>query len=53
MEELLRLKGNIERLIEAGYTDEVVDNVICESTDIEELNNYIEDELSYAADDEV
>ncbi|GEM_PF-5227263 len=48
MDELKRLKKNIEILIEAGYEDEMIDNMVHDSCDLNDLNHQIEDELSYA-----
>lgn len=48
MEELKRLKVNIENLIEAGYDDDHINDMVADSCDLNELNNFIEDELSYA-----
>lgn len=51
MEELKRLYANIEKLIEAGYEDVNMDEFIEDSSDVNELNNIIEDELSYGGDE--
>lgn len=45
MEELRRLKTNIEKLMEAGYDDALVDSLIEGSYDLEGLNDSIEYEL--------
>lgn len=46
MEELLKLKENLERLIEAGYEDYMLDEWINDSKDLSELNDSIEEEIS-------
>lgn len=48
MEELLRLRINIERLIEAGYDDDAIDDIVHDSCGLNDLNYQIEDELSYS-----
>lgn len=48
MFELKRLQENIQRLLDAGYTDELVDEFIEDSCNLEELNDSIEEELSYS-----
>lgn len=50
-EELKRLQANIAKLIEAGYEDENIDEFIEESSDANELNDIIEDQLSYGGDE--
>ncbi len=46
MEELIRLKNNIDKLIQEGYDDAFIDDLIAESLDLEGLNDSIEFELS-------
>lgn len=46
MEELIRLKANIDKIMEEGYDDAFVDSLIEESFDLEGLNDSIEFELS-------
>ena len=45
MNELIRLKENIDRLMEEGYDDAFVDELISISFDLEGLNDSIESEL--------
>lgn len=52
MEELIKLKNNIEKIIAANYPDHAVDCMVSVSFDLSELNDYLENELSYAADAE-
>lgn len=47
-EGLKRLRDNIEKLIDVGYSDDVVGYMISYSSDVSDLNSRIEDELSYA-----
>ena len=45
---LIKLQENIQGLLNAGYTDDIVSYIISHSNDIRDLNSRIEDELSYA-----
>nr|DAM07019.1 MAG TPA: restriction alleviation protein [Caudoviricetes sp.] len=45
---LLKLQENIQKLIDAGYEDVTFNNFVADSADIDDLNEFIEDELSYA-----
>ncbi len=47
MEELIRLKSNIEKLIDIGYSDKNADILFENSIDLETFNWIIEKELSY------
>jgi len=47
MEELLKLKTNLEKLIEANYEDYILDDFISDSKTLCDLNECIEDEISY------
>lgn len=47
-EGLKKLQDNIKKLIDAGYSDDVVGYMISNSADVSDLNSRIEDELSYA-----
>lgn len=46
MEEIMRLKANLDRMMEEGLDDEVLDNLISVSLGAEELNEAIEYEVS-------
>ena len=50
MEELIRLKNNIKKLIDIGYPDESVDILLENSVNLETFNWLIEEELSCYAD---
>lgn len=46
MEEIIRLKANLDKMMEEGLDDAVLDSLIAESFDVEGLNDSIEFELS-------
>lgn len=50
MDELLKLKNSLEKLIEAGYEDSMLDECIKESISLSNLNDFIEDEISCWSD---
>lgn len=47
-EGLKKLQENIKKLIEAGYSDEIVSFIVSHSNDVRDLNSRIEDELACA-----
>ncbi len=50
MDGLIKLKENLEKLIEAGYEDYMLDEWIQDSNNTSELNDGIEDEIQCWSD---